>query len=84
MGCSESSDIKRGNVSMAHFLFGGGMGGIFVPSRRLSPRCLKKKCHCVFDIAPHIWIYSAMYHALNVKAKLTKLKSSKNIIYESS
>ena len=27
MGCSESSGIKRGNVSMAHFLFGGAVGG---------------------------------------------------------
>jgi len=34
------------------YLLGGG-GMVFVPSRRLSPRC-----HCVFVVAPLIWIYS--------------------------
>ena len=66
MGCSESSDIKRGNVSMALFLFGGGVGGFSYHHVAFLLVVLKKKCHCVFVIAPHIWIYSATYHALNV------------------
>lgn len=63
---------------MAHFLFGGGWVGF---SYHHVASSLFKKSVIVFIIAPHIWIYSAMHHALNVKAKLTKLKSSKSIIY---